>query len=388
MQNISAVLAEMGRPWIEGYKPAENVGPTNRRKIRQLIEGDDEPLTTSWSGEALARVEPRRVYVANFGRENLYWTQCLEGSHVATMQDERAHAYWEDGDRDGFIKFAISTLKTAKGLPPTTPVASRWFNLGTIVAESENDLWFHRQGDLLWWTVTSPAPVAIDRDRDPTAREGEPEIGVFYRKPARPWSNKTIRGNRLEWRALHPKSHDFFATEATFQGLGPEYAGFAVALVNGDDLSPWTDQKHWREKVAARSGNAGGRVLNRREITIAMMARTALETARNSYGQQELRKVKNKEVRFASQRELEAYLSLLWDSQEGLCSLSGLALQKYPPDDPEFCASLDRIDSDGHYEAGNLQIVCRFINRWKSDDDVTNFRRLLDALQHPAAGAI
>ena len=49
--------------------------------------------------------------------------------------------------------------------------------------------------------------------------------------------------------------------------------------------------------------------------------------------------------------------------------------------DPEMLCSLDRIDSSGHYERGNLQLVCRFINRWKSDGDVNEFRRLIKVLQ-------
>lgn len=44
-------------------------------------------------------------------------------------------------------------------------------------------------------------------------------------------------------------------------------------------------------------------------------------------------------------------------------------------------SSLDRIDSNGHYEEGNLQVVCRFINRWKSDSDDAEFRRLVRLLQ-------
>jgi hypothetical protein len=40
-------------------------------------------------------------------------------------------------------------------------------------------------------------------------------------------------------------------------------------------------------------------------------------------------------------------------------------------------ASLDRIDSAGHYETGNLQVVCQFINFWKSDSDNTELQRLL-----------
>jgi hypothetical protein len=40
-----------------------------------------------------------------------------------------------------------------------------------------------------------------------------------------------------------------------------------------------------------------------------------------------------------------------------------------------------RADSDGNYEQGNLQIVCRFINRWKSDSNDSAFRRLIELVQ-------
>lgn len=385
MQNISAVLDEMGRPWISGYKPAPNVGPTNTIKIRQLIEAASKPVGASVPGLTSNRIEPRNVYVANFGRENFEWPKCLAGSYVATMQDQRAHALWAASKREEYVEFAMSTLKTARGLPPTRPVASRWYNLGTIVAESEGDLWFHRDGNVLWWTITADGPARFDHESDPSAREGEPELGVFYRKPAQPWSNRTLKGNRLEWGALHPKTHDFFVTEATLQRLGPDYAQYAIALINGDDTTPWTRQAEWKAKVAARKGNSGGKVLNARQRTVAMMAQRAIQTARGANGQRELRKVKNKEFRFASQPEFEAYINAMWDSQEGLCALSGLFLQCEPAEDSELCASLDRRDSNGHYEPGNLQIVCRFINRWKSDDANDNFLRLLTKVS--ASGA-
>jgi hypothetical protein len=46
--------------------------------------------------------------------------------------------------------------------------------------------------------------------------------------------------------------------------------------------------------------------------------------------------------------------------------------------DDEMKASLDRIDSNAHYEAGNLQVVCRFINRWKGADSNSQFKRLIE----------
>jgi hypothetical protein len=39
--------------------------------------------------------------------------------------------------------------------------------------------------------------------------------------------------------------------------------------------------------------------------------------------------------------------------------------------------SVDRIDSNGHYEAGNLQVVCQFVNFWKGSSDNEEFKRLL-----------
>ncbi len=35
--NISAVLETAGKPWLEGYVPARNVGPTNEKKIRAML---------------------------------------------------------------------------------------------------------------------------------------------------------------------------------------------------------------------------------------------------------------------------------------------------------------------------------------------------------------
>jgi hypothetical protein len=45
--------------------------------------------------------------------------------------------------------------------------------------------------------------------------------------------------------------------------------------------------------------------------------------------------------------------------------------------DKNLLPSVDRKDSNGHYEVGNLQIVCQFINFWKGDSDNEEFKRLL-----------
>lgn len=322
------------------------------------------------------------VYVANFGLENYEWPRCRENSVIATMQDERVHPFWSAGDRAGYIDFARTHLKTARGIAPIPAVAGRWFNLGTIIVESEGDLWLHREGDLLWWTVTKaePATITLEPDLRPKAW-GSPEV-YYYRKPCQPWSCKDRQGQRLEWKGLHPKSHDFFATEATLQRLGDRYAGYAQALVAGDDLNAWHSRPEWR----AKQGNKGGAAhnFNDRQKTVAEMVMTAEYTAAASNGQTTMRMVKNKDFRFAGRKEAEAYVNDLYDAQEGLCAITDLPMQFVGGDDPELRCSLDRIDSSGHYEPGNLQIVCRFINRWKSASKDEEFRRLVAMLRATA----
>lgn len=115
--------------------------------------------------------------------------------------------------------------------------------------------------------------------------------------------------------------------------------------------------------------------------TVAMLADRAFATAAQSNGQQVLKAVKVKECRF-SLEELRSYIEALIRDQGRACAITGLPLQfEGAADDPEMLCSLDRIDSDGHYERGNLQIVCRFVNRWKSDSDDADFRRLIEVVR-------
>lgn len=58
MQNISAVLADMGRQWIDGLKPAKHVGLHVAAKIESLInavDGNPAPAVAAYQMEALER---------------------------------------------------------------------------------------------------------------------------------------------------------------------------------------------------------------------------------------------------------------------------------------------------------------------------------------------
>jgi hypothetical protein len=292
------------------------------------------------------------------------------------MESEDLRPFWLHGDRAGYIAHAIATKKTAAGITPTPPVASRWFNLATIITSTENDLWIHREKGALWWTTSRPG--APETTLDPAFNPAAPGDCVYvYHKPAEPWSNLSRQGNRLDWSGLHAKAREFLFTESTLQKLSDDHAAYATALISSTDLGPWHDRPVWQRKAeAARRSPAI--VFNARQRAVARMAATVRATVRGANGQEVNRVVKSKELRFVNHQALESYIEALFTSQDGSCAISGIPLQcDGEHDDSELLCSLDRIDRNGHYEPGNLQIVCRFVNRWKNDGDNLEFRRLI-----------
>lgn len=326
------------------------------------------------------------VYIANFGEENYEWPVCKDKSTVATMNDVEAQPLWEQGKREEYIASRIKKDKSAAGLTPTKQVASRWYNLMTIISETSDDIWIHRDGDKLFWTVSRIEPPYFERKKEPVGRKRDV---VVCHKPCEAWSDQSKKGSQLLWRSLHPKSRDFLSTEATLQKLSDDYARYAIALINGDNLSPWHDSDLWQKKnqQASKEYSPVTNASNTKKIACRIsieqrMTATALKTTKQSNGQLEERKLKNKEFRFRNELELEAHIIALIEAQEGLCALTEMPLEMDEANgDKEFFCSLDRIDSDGHYEAGNLQIVCRFANRWKSDSDDNNFRSIINRIR-------
>ncbi len=249
----------------------------------------------------------------------------------------------------------------------------------TIISETKDDVWIHREKDEIWWTISLPQPPTIEKKIDPKPIEGSHNVYVCH-KPCLAWSNKSKSGALLTWSALHPKAKDFLFTEGTLQQLRPDNAGYALALIEGDDLSQWHDRADWKKKQSS-TGKTPAVRFDAIRRTAARMAMTAENTVKDSRGRQVEKTTKIKEM-YLSKRELEKYLEALLQAQDGLCAVSSLPLQLDGEfDDKEMRCSLDRIDSDGHYELGNLQIVCRFINLWKGDQSDSEFRRLLDIVR-------
>lgn len=319
------------------------------------------------------------VLIANFGRGNALWPLCLESGCIAAYEDADIWPAWEAGDRDAYIEHAIAHKRTSGGGVPPRGLASRWFNVTLIVSQSNGDLWVHREKGDVWWTTSLPEEPTTRRMVAPWREAASPEIYVVS-KPCEPWRNTDRKGGRLLWDGLHAKARDFLSTEATLQALSDDYADYARALVDGDPLEPWHRLPTWKQ-AADRAGHGSVTTFDARQKAIERMARTAEDTAKASMGPPVMEVRKRKEVRLTP-AELRATIDAIVTEQEGLCAISGLRLQ-FDGDytDPELLCSLDRIDSAKHYERGNLQVVCRFVNRWKGADEDELFRRLLELLR-------
>jgi len=146
-----------------------------------------------------------------------------------------------------------------------------------------------------------------------------------------------------------------------------------LQLARDLNVDLWTlDALWWMSKLERQNT---GHYFDSRDIAIWNMAEQASQTAKQSYGQTVERTIKNKDLRL-SKEALMTHLKELLEETGDRCAISGLVLHFEGPDS-QLRPSLDRIDSSGHYESGNLQVVARFINFWKRDTEDSEFRRLL-----------
>ena len=286
-----------------------------------------------------------------------------------------------------YIAEAQRVYKSREGRPVIAPVASRWFNLNDVIRETNGDIWIHREKEQLWWTISTGNPIETAIIKDPHPVGGFETVYIFEKR-CQPWSERAEDGAQLQWKAIHAKAREFLFTESTFQKLSSDNALYAHALIDGRSLDEWHQRPLWRAK-ADRAGKSAVTIFDDLQRTAARMlletaarlAQTAQDTAAQS-GRISITQTKEKNFSFAEQRELEAYAVELYKSQEGLCALTGLEMILDAVDgDPELRCSLDRIDSSGHYERGNLQVVCKFANRWKGASDNAEFRRLVEKLR-------
>ena len=331
----------------------------------------------------------RRVVVANFGLDNSLWPECRARGTIAIYEDEDLRRLYELGDEAGYKRLCLMSKYSASGAKASPQTASTWWNNNKRFEASQDEVWLHRDGNLLWWTVSQPGPIIEDRRPSTGLSVNSGFVHVFH-KPALPWSCKGLNGRTLGWTSLHPKARSFLQKgQGTLGYLNEPNAQYAQALIRGESLEAWHDLADWRKK-AEQTGFSPVTFLDvdvhnteqKMEAAAARMVATAMATVAGANGQIVERSVKNKDCVFASPADFKAYVIQLLKDQGGRCALTGLELKwDDDPGDEEMQPSLDRIDSDGHYAQGNLQVVCKFANFWKSNQDNATFLRLIEKVR-------
>jgi hypothetical protein len=285
--------------------------------------------------------------------------------------------FWRKNDRVGWLAWAVNNERMVNGQVAIPAVASRWFNLITIFHETTGDIWTHRDGDYLFWTTSVAGPTTEIAIKDPS---GNPRPYLLLNRPTLPWTNNSRDGRKLLWRSLHPKAHHFLQTEATYQEIANNrnYKDYTLSLLDGPLLDALHDRPEW---LAALGTKTSIRVFSKLETTIYDAVFQIGQTVLRADGRivQSTAKIKNLLVTDDEMREL---LIKLYRSQSGLCALTGVPMLLKGDDGPkDLLLSVDRIDSNGHYEPKNVQLVCRFANFWKSSADNSRFKELLEIVK-------
>jgi hypothetical protein len=311
------------------------------------------------------------VYVSLFGTENYAWARCLTENVIVTVVDDDLFPFWQTRDRLGFVNYAIRNKKTRRGNIPNKQTASRWYGLMQNVADTEGDYWIHRNGEEIWWTISGSEVFNYVPELDAAHARS-----YVFRKACVSWSNKDKMGQPLRWSALHPKAKNILSTQSTQIALSEENKEYVLSLLNGGDLGTWHASREWQDALK-KTGGGLARTFSARERTIWRIIATVKGTVAGANGQIVDRVLKNKDL-LMTDEELRKVIDELIDDQDGVCAISEVPLQLDGEEtDKQLLCSLDRIDSSKHYEKGNLQLVCRFINKWKSADSDFEFRRLL-----------
>lgn len=137
----------------------------------------------------------RKYYIANFGRKNYEWPECLKKNTIATMNNLDAHAAWLANDRDAYHRVSMRPINFLDNKPPTLAVTTKWFNATTTVNETVGDVWMHCDQSHLWWTESAAAACEIYQTVEPAEIGARP---VFvYHKPCLPWSSLSRKGRNL-----------------------------------------------------------------------------------------------------------------------------------------------------------------------------------------------
>lgn len=356
-------------------------------ELRALISNPDTGIfKMSLGRRAQYRAEAFRQNVLVFQSEALFYEAVVGGDEAAVRRA---------GNR-------LRSDNHPNGNPPSIAISSWRQGILTFRSLPRRSLVVHWEagtGTLHWGIVTGEAQL-IREEFDERGQRGL----IFHRPLEVGWRSESIGGLLLN--GLHPKVQDMTVNKATIHRVQTDQ-GYLRALISDLDTAAWETRPEWEAKAKKANWRSRPRteLLERKRVVrssplvieiadgweseaayweseIRRMAATAIHTVAYANGQTVLTTIKNKTIGF-SRNELEQEIAYLLERQHGRCALTGYEF-KAEDRNPHLRPSLDRIDSTRGYIPGNLQVVTRAANFYKSASDEEDWKRKADALYQMA----
>lgn len=322
-----------------------------------------------------------KVFRINLGHGNLFWEEALARGEILLYEDQEVFEEYQRGGDANAVTAAMKRCHRRYQWDETNDGAfTYWRNLRPRFVESDGDLWLHIHGDRIWW--------AISRDEISVGERREIDSDTGVKRPIIPlwkatksgWSNETRDGVRLTPGNVQPHAWRHIHLQGTFDKLNDNVAAYFKALIAGQDTSQLVTGDKWQQDARKHGYHQRPTFSPEWEATANRIWAQMIDSTSRS-GQTEERVIKVKRNRFASRTDFFLFFEKLRLKQANKCVYTGLTMVRDDQDPEELRASLDRIDSDGDYAEANVQLVCRFINKMKSDTAHEDFARQITLIR-------
>lgn len=318
--------------------------------------------------EALARLGASRWTEAEIGTGAIL-ERAINAIEIGGNEQERNNLVLWDG-RYGPSTVAHAVFLAARGRPDARKRTERWL-FDAFTEPSEPDDLFERFRDIASDGYALPAYLFFLIDDERFAPIAPRTFDEAFRRLGIPLSTS----GHCSWPNYEAYN---VALEEVRREL--QTAGFPDARHIDAHSFCWMLIRMEEDQPGGASRPGTVRYASARRRSILTMAEHAAAAAAQS-GSVVTAIRKEKQIHHA-RHELERIIEMLIERQAGLCAITGLPLGWLGDcEDPAMLASLDRIDSDGHYCEDNLQVVCRFVNMWKGSSPDGEFRRLVALLR-------
>ena len=347
--------------------------------------------------ELRAMIASADVYKMSLGKSSRYEQEALSSGNLVFQSEAALHEAVLKEDKAAILHAGsqVRNDKYPRGGADEPAVRVWRQSIETFRSLPKNALivhWEAVRGHLHWGLTDNEFFLAREEPSD----WGRPGM-VFHRPLQGGWRKTSVAGVSLT--GLHPTAKSLSINRATLNRVqtSPEYF---KALIADADTTPWESLPDWKANAVANGWIPKNRaaildrirkatstplvkeVANFFEAEVKRMASTALQTAAYANGQTVIATIKSKVCGF-TRDELEAEIHALLKIQDGLCALTGFEFKVGSPN-PHLRASLDRKHSDLGYVPGNLQVVTRAANFYKSASDEADWSLKAQALEKMA----